>query len=310
MPSCVVSVNNSKFEALTHYLAKYYKLTVDGICVHDGNQSKGRNGCRASDLEPNNHWYKTEQMTTLLVDSVFAKICQGKLSHVKPAIVKKSRENSCPEKIVIAKQYFIFRCFTELVWRQVYTIVSSVHQVKSCVDTESLSLKIIDGEVSEVNFNLLSEQSFEVSGAVSGAAYRNNNMSLEALIEHSAYSIKQWSVSIAELVHQVFNVKYQLLAMLLQDIVLSALASQAKLAQEDLRQYALLWLKPWQSRRKIEFINDENEPAKLLPIRRSCCFYFQVDSQDMCANCPKLSRTKKYKNLIKTKPEIELEVRN
>ncbi|PWK51841.1 (2Fe-2S)-binding protein [Pleionea mediterranea] len=310
MTSCIVSVNNSKLEALTHYLAKYYNLTVDGICVHDGNQPKDRNGYRANDLEHNNHWYKTEQMTTLLVDSVFTKICQGMLSHVKPAIEKKSRENSCPKKIVIAKQYSIFRCFTELVWRQVYTIVSSVHQVKSCVDTESLSLKIIDGEVSAVNFNLLSEQNFEESGAVSGAAYRNNNMSLEALIEHSAYSIKQWSVSIAELVHQVFNVKYQLLIMSLQDIVLSALASQAKLEYEDLRQYALLWLKPWQSRKNIAFITDERQSAKLLPIRRSCCFYFQVDSQGMCTNCPKLSRAKKYKNLIKIEPEIEPEVRN
>jgi len=306
MPSCVVSVNNSKFEALTHYLAKYYNLTVDGICVHDGNQSKGRSGCRASDLESNNHWYKTEQMTTLLVGSVFTKICQDMLSHAKTTIDKKSRRFPVIERPEVAKQYFIFRCFTELVWRQVYTIVSSVHQVKSCVDTESLSLKIIDGEVSAVNFNLLSEQSFEVGGATC----RNNNMSLEALIEHSAYSIKQWSVSIAELVHQVFNVKYQLLTMSLQDIVLSALASQAKLAQKDLRQYALLWLKPWQSRKNIEFIADERQSSKLLPIRRSCCFYFQVDLQGMCTNCPKLSRAKKYKNLIKTKLEIELEVRN
>lgn len=302
MPS-TIRLDKSAEEALKRYLAKRFHITVSSVHYNSDKTSDDSADVCSKDVNRSNGWYKTEQLSPLVVTHVYTKLYEA-ISQQSNTTLNKSNPNVAntekpittlanikkrhEEKINTVKQYLIFRSFTELVWRQVYAMVSAVHQVNACIGDDSLSLNIIDGEVVAISYEFLTAPTVPL-GSLNRRTFDER---LKALINQAAWSIKQSLTSVDERVHQVLPVKRRLLMFSLQDIVVSAVASQPEIDRLSLKQYASLWLAPWQSDKDIHFIKDKVQTGQLLPVRKSCCFYFQVDPEGICSNCPKVCRSK------------------
>ncbi|EAT12473.1 hypothetical protein HF888_15530 [Bermanella marisrubri] len=178
--------------------------------------------------------------------------------------------------------YGQYRLWTLLYWQPVYIALSAVHLNHGLVDVTHIQQVRHDHQV---------------------YGYKKHSLRLTQEYAYTSQLIAKQSDNLTFYLNQMFSLlkvhhtyKKKLCMNLVVDTTamgLLALFKRGGHCQTQIQAYLRLWLSHLglkEQANRAEQILVSNSKTGLQLIRNTCCFYYLVDSQDVCASCPRPNR--------------------